>query len=233
MARLLIILLLLALIKADVVVDNNAATAADAVDCGRDGNDPCLTLAGGLAAAEANDRVLLRQGVYVENSSIVVEGMVKPVSIFGEGNPTIRRGSETMLTSALIEVRDANENTTIEGVTLEGASTTALEIVGGSQQVKGVIFRGNKPVEMERGGAVFLAPAGEDDVYQFIDCLFDDNAVSMNGGAISMGLLLGNGATLVVERCNFTGNIAEREGGAVYVSALRALNISYCQFRYL
>lgn len=213
-----------------------------------------------LAAAVAGDRIYLAEGTYTPdigtgqtsgdvNAFFALKEGVEIYGGFPSGggpfadrdpvaNPTILSADlgSVVLADVLVEARELDATTLVEGLIIRDAEAGAVRIVDASPVFRNCVFRNNSnPGEggairitdqsnpsffncdfIENstvgsnmvGGAVSLGASGA----SFEDCLFEDNSSGSDGGAVYMNSFFATPA--VFTRCEFVANSSGRQGGA-------------------
>lgn len=151
-------------------------------------------------------------------------------------NPTILSadlGGAT-LSGVLIEAKQVDNTTLVEGIIIRDAAAGAVRIVEASPIFRDCVFRNNaasgqgaaaritdqsnpsffncnfiENSAVSPGGAVSLGDSGA----TFEDCLFEDNSSNSDGGAVYMNSFFGTPANFT--RCEFLTNSSDRQGGAI------------------
>ncbi len=191
------------------------------------------------AAAEGRDLSAIISGSE-EDAVVDLDGeyyISAPVAI--TKNLTLQRSE----TAQKAEIRLAEEFTgrhftvasgvtvKFEGLTFTGHNDTeknggGIQADSAHLRIKNCVFSGNAA---ERGGAIF---AQQRFSIETDGCIFENNTASY-GGAISAGLKKAKDASPIAIRSTvFTGNSAETDGGALYITTNCVFSAEDCRFEW-
>ena len=146
------------------------------------------TIQGAIDAAKAGDRVLVAAGTYRE----AIDFKGKAITVESADTAATTLIDASYLDASVVRfVSGEDRSSVLDGFTLTGGA-------GDSS------FHG---AEASIGGRMVVMAATP----TIRNCTFRGNSVTYNGG----GMYLGNGADVLVERCRFVNNSAEK-GGAVF-----------------
>lgn len=191
-----------------------------------------LTIAGAGEDAGATGDLDIASNINIQgnNSTLDVDGLDRAFDVLAGGSLTVTRltilngavtgssGGAFRSVSSLIVSRVTISDSVATGA---GASGGGIFNDGGTLVVSRCVFDDN---DATRAGGAIETNAGFCDI-SLTD--FTDNETGPmpgNGGAIHM---TGQG-TVNVERCDFTGNIAFNEGGALWNFATGIMNVGLC-----
>lgn len=200
-----------------------------------DGSGDSPTIAGALAAAASGDEILLAAGIYFEHDLELADG----VRLRGETGVAADVVVDAAGLGRVLRAVDVGVEASIEGVTLrggrmQGTCTTdpgtgaycmggAALLVGSAPTFVACDFLDNEAED--NGGAVasvLSAPT-------FSACRFRSNRAT-HGGAITFASSSYEGASPELEGCVFESNVADADGGAIYVYVSDPL-FARCTFR--
>lgn len=199
-----------------------------------DGSGDLPTVAAALTVAQPGDVVELGAGVYFESGLTLPDGVVLR-SVRGFAGDVIldAQGNGRVMTAVAV-----NAGTLIEGITFRGGSITppCADPGAGTYCLAGGVLLLDATLELRRcvfrdnrvadnGGAVSSVLSAP----RFVECVFEANTAT-HGGAISFVASERRGEVPTLDGCFFLGNVAAADAGAVYAYESRP-SIRRCTFR--
>ena len=191
-------------------------TTADTINV--PGDYPMISEA--VDASNPGDTIMVDAGTYMD--MIIVEDDC-PLSIIGavnkDGSPAVIVQSTGGDDGILRVGWNSGAAFVCENIVLEGGFGSTY--AGGAfvyhswnVEFRNCIFRDN--VGANRGGGVYLEYISSNQAnVRFVDCTFANNTASKGGGVAVYESIH---TPVLFENCSFTGNVADYEGGALYIA---------------
>jgi predicted outer membrane repeat protein len=184
---------------------------ADTITVNWDGTGDYTTIQGGIEAAVDGDIVLVADGTYTGTGNREIDFLGKAVTVRSQNGPDNciidceGLPSETHI--GFIFVRGEGLDSVLEGLTITNCywdEGSAVYFYSSGATIRGCKFINNSASYM--GGAISF---GTETVAEIEECTFYGNTARYGGAVYYFG------ADVLIKNCEFTGNTAVNDGGAI------------------